>query len=137
MSPWSSPIVLVQKKDHSTRFCVDYRALNDVTRKDSYPLPNIQDCFDALGGTKWFSSIDLQSCYWQVGMSPIHSPKTAFTCSEGLFQIKVLPFGCCNGVPTFQRFMDDVLSGLRWKVCLLYLDDIIVFPRPLKNMLSN
>ena len=131
VSPWSSPIVLVEKKDHSTRFCVDYRALNDVTRKDNYPLPNIQDCFDALGGTKWFSSIDLQSGYWQGGMSPIHASKTAFTCSEGLclFQFKVLPFGCCNGVPTFQRLMDYVLSGLRWKVCLLYLDDIIVFSK--------
>ena len=129
VSPWSSPIVLVEKKDHSTRFCVDYRALNDVTRKDSYPLPNIQDCFDALGGTEWFSSIDLQSGYWQLGMSPSDAPKTAFTCSEGLFQFKVLPFGCCNGVPTFQRLMDYVLSGLRWKVCLLYLDDIIVFSK--------
>ena len=59
-SPWSSPIVLDEKKDHSTRFCVDYRRLNDVTRKDSYPLPHIQDCFDALGGTSWFSSIGLQ-----------------------------------------------------------------------------
>ena len=129
VSPWSSPIVLVEKKDHSTRFCVDYRALNDVTRKDSYPLPNIPDCFDALGGTEWFSSIDLQSGYWQLGMSPSDAPKTAFTCSEGLFQFKVLPFGCCNGVPTFQRLMDYVLSGLRWKVCLLYLDDIIVFSK--------
>ena len=62
-------------------------------------------------------------------MSPIDAPKTAFTCSEGLFQFKVLPFGCCNGVATFQRLMDYVLSGLRWKVCLLYLDDIIVFSK--------
>ena len=126
-SPWSSPIVLVKKKDHTTRFCIDYRALNEITRKDSYPLPNIQDCFDALGGTTWFSSIDLQSGYWQVGMSSADAPKTAFTCSEGLFQFKVLPFGCCNGPPTFQRVMDYVLSGLRWKICLLYLDDVIVF----------
>ena len=126
-SPWSSPIVLVEKKDHFTRFCIDYRALNEITRKDSYPLPNIQDCFDALGGTTWFSSIDLQSGYWQVGMTSADAPKTAFTCSEGLFQFKVLPFGCCNGPPTFQRLMDYVLSGLRWKICLLYLDDVILF----------
>lgn len=132
-SPWSSPIVLVEKKDHSTRFCVDYRALNEITRKDSYPLPNIQDCFDAFGGTSWFSSIDLQSGYWQVGMSSADAPKTAFTCSEGLFQFKVLPFGCCNGPPTFQRLMDYVLAGLRWKICLLYLDDVIVFSKTFED----
>ena len=133
ISPWSSPIVLVEKKDHCTRFCVDYRALNEITRKDCYPLPNIQDCFDALGGTSWFSSIDLQSGYWQVGMSPEYAPKRAFACSEGLFQFKVLPFGCCNGPPTFQRIMDYVLSGLRWKICLLYLDDIIVFSKTFED----
>ena len=129
ISPWSSPIVLVEKKDHSTRFCDDYRALNEITRKDCYLLPNIQDCFDALDGTSWFSSIDLQSGYWQVGMSPEDAPKQDFTCTEGLFQFKVLPFGCCNGPPTFQRLMDYVLSGLRWKICLLYWDDIIVFSK--------
>ena len=112
-SPWSSPIVLVTKCDNSTRLCIDYRALNEVTRKDSYPLPNIQDYFDALVGTCWFSSIDLQSRYWQVGMSPEDAPKIAFTCSEGLFQFNVLPFGCCNGPPTFQRLMDFVLAGLK------------------------
>ena len=69
ISTWSSQIVLVEKKDHSMRFCVDYRALNEVTKKDSYPLPRIDDCFDALTGTHWFSSIDLQSGYWQVGFS--------------------------------------------------------------------
>ena len=93
ISPWSSPIVLVEKKDHSTRFSDDYRARaqNEITRKDCYPLPNIQDCFDALGGTSWFSSIDLQSGYWQVGMSPEDAPKQAFTCTEGLFQLKFCP----------------------------------------------
>ena len=133
INPWSSPIVLATKKDHSTRFCVDYRALNEITRKDSYPLPNIQDCFDALGGTSWFSSIDLQSGYWQVEMQKEDAPKTAFTCSEGLFQFKVLPFGCCNGPPTFQRLMDFVLAGLKWRICLLYLDDVIVFSKTFED----
>ena len=95
-------MVLVEKKDHSTRFCVDYRALNDITSKDSYPLPRIDDYFDALGGTTWFSSIDLQSGYWQVAMDPDSIDKTAFSCQSGLFQFRVLPFGVCNGphVPT-------------------------------------
>ena len=136
-SPWSSPIVLVKKKDNSTRFCVDYRALNSVTRKDSYPLPRIQDCLDALGGTHWFSSIDLQSGYWQSEVLPQHAPKTAFACSSGLFQFKVLPFGVCNGGATFQRLMDYVLSGLSWKICLLYLDDIIVFSKTFEEHVQN
>lgn len=128
-SAWSSPIVLVKKKDNTTRFCLDYRALNDITKKDSYPLPRIDDCFDALGGTSWFSSIDLQSGYWQVAMNPDDAPKTAFSCTSGLFQFRVLPFGVCNGPPTFQRLMEHVLSGLQWKICLLYLDDIIIFSK--------
>ena len=126
ISAWSSQIVLVEKKDHSMRFCVDYRALNEVTKKDSYPLPRIDDCFDALTGTHWFSSIDLQSGYWQVGLSPSAMEKTAFSCPSGLFQFKVLPFGVCNGPPMFQRLMEHVLAGLQWKICLLYLDDFFV-----------
>ena len=137
VSPWSSPVVLVKKKDNSTRFCVDYRALNAVTRKDSYPLPRIQDCLDALGGTHWFSSIDLQSGYWQLEMSPQDAPKTAFACSSGLYEFKVLPFGLCNGVPTFQRLMDYLLSGLSWKICLLYLDDVIVFSKTFEEHVQN
>ena len=125
--------MLVEEKDHSTGFCIDYRSLNEIMRKDSYPLPNIQDCFDALGGTTWFSSIDLQSGYWQVGMSSADARKTAFTCLECLFQFKVLPFGCCNGPLTFQRLMDYVLSGLRWKICLLYLNDVINFSKTFED----
>ena len=92
-------MVLVEKKYHSTRFCVDYRAFNDITSKDSYPLPRIDDCFDALGSTTWLSSIDLQSGYWQVAMDPDSIDKTAFSCQSGLFQFRVLPFGVCNGPP--------------------------------------
>lgn len=136
-SAWSSQVVLVEKKDHSTRFCVDYRTLNDLTRKDSYPLPRIDDCFDALGGTSWFSSIDLQSGYWQLSMHPDSIEKTAFSCQSGLFQFKVLPFGVCNGPPTFQRLMEHVLSGLQWKICLLYLDDIIVFSKTFEEHLEK
>ena len=137
ISAWSSQIVLVEKKDHSMRFCVDYRALNEVTKKDSYPLPRIDDCFDALTGTHWFSSIDLQSGYWQVGLSPSAMEKTAFSCPSGLFQFKVLPFGVCNGPPTFQRLMEHVLAGLQWKICLLYLDDVIVFSKTFGDHLDR
>lgn len=125
-SAWSSAIVLVPKKDGSTRFCVDYRKLNDVTIKDAYPLPRVDDCLDALANSKWFSSMDLNSGFWQIGMAEEHKEKTAFSTSLGLFHFKVMPFGLCNSPSTLSRLLEDVLRGLQWEECLLYMDDIIV-----------
>ena len=125
-SPWSSPIVLAKKHDGTTRFCVDYRKVNEVTRKDAYPLPRVDDTLDTLVGSKFFTTLDLASGYWQVEVAPEDQPKTAFTTPEGLYQFKVMPFGLCNPPATFQRLMDRVLSGLKWSSCLVYFDDIIV-----------
>ena len=125
-SPWSSPIVLAKKHDGTTRFCVDYRKVNEVTRKDAYPLPRVNDTLDTLVGSKFFTTLDLASGYWQVEVAPEDQPKTAFTTPEGLYQFKVMPFGLCNAPETFQRLMDRVLSGLKWSSCLVYFDDIIV-----------
>ena len=125
-SPWASPIVLVKKKDGSTRFCVDYRRLNSVTRKDSYPLPRIDDTLEALSGATWFSTLDLRSGYWQVEVHPSDRENTAFSTGRGLWQFKVMPFGLCNAPATFERLMEKVLAGLPLTVRLIYLDDILV-----------
>ena len=136
-SPWSSPVVLVTKKDGGTRFCVDYRQLNDATVKDAYPLPRIDDTLDMLAGKQWFSTLDLASGYWQVSLSRDARAKTAFATHSGLFQFRVMPFGLCNAPATFERLMDRVLQGLRWSRCLVYLDDIISFGGTFGAALSN
>lgn len=125
-SEWSSPVVLVTKKDGSTRFCVDYRRLNSVTKVDAYPIPRVDDCLEALVGNSWFSSMDLCSGFWQVKMDENDIYKTAFsTSSNGMYHFKVMPFGLVNSPATFQRLMENVLRGLQWVQSLLYIDDII------------
>ncbi|KAG1930770.1 thy-1 membrane glycoprotein [Pimephales promelas] len=136
-SPWAAPVVLVKKKDGSLRFCVDYRKLNDVTRKDAYPLPRIDDALDSLTNACWFSTLDLVSGYWQVEVDPQDRPKTAFITRQGLFEFNVLSFGLCNSPSTFQRLMDVVLADLQWTTCLVYLDDIIVFGRTFQEHLQR
>ena len=136
-SPWASPIVLVRKSDGSTRFCVDFRKLNDITRKDTYPLPHIEDTLATLAGSKIFSTLDLLSGYWQVGMANEDQEKTAFGTTEGLFEFRVMPFGLCNAPATFQRLMDLVLAGLLWSHCLVYVDDVIVLGKDFSDHISN
>ncbi|UYV83768.1 hypothetical protein LAZ67_X000075 [Cordylochernes scorpioides] len=126
-SPWSFPVILVKKRDGKYRFCVDYRKLNDVTVKDVYPIPRIDEVLDTLQGSKYFSAIDLKSGYWQVEVEEKDKEKTAFTTAHGLYEFNVMPFGLCNAPATFERNMENMLGNLRWQICLCYLDDVIIY----------
>ncbi|KAK7884629.1 hypothetical protein WMY93_027752 [Mugilogobius chulae] len=137
-SPWASGVVMVNKKNNpEMRFCVDYRPLNSVTRKDSYPLPRIDESLDLVSGSSWFSSLDLRSGYWQVPLSPDARPKTAFCTGRGLWQFRVLPFGLCNAPATFERLMEKVLADIPRQECLVYLDDILVHGNSFETALES
>ena len=127
----------MKKNTDERRFFIDYRKLNEATKKDVYPLPRIDECLDAMSGARWFSTFDLQSGYHQVLLDPASSNKTTFISREGTLRFKVLPFGLCNAPATFQRFMDLVMSGLKLEICLVYLGDIIVFSKELPNHLQS
>ena len=111
-SPWASPVVLVRKKDGSLRLCVDYRALNSVTKADSFPLPRIDDILDQLGESRYFTTLDLKSGYWQVKVHPSCREKTAFITHEGLYEFRVMPFELMNAPTVFQRLMRRVLRDI-------------------------
>lgn len=98
-SPWAAPIVLVKKKDGTWRFCVDYQKLNALTHKDAFPLPRIEESLTCLKQSRWFSTLDLASGYWQVEVDPKDREKTAFTTPLGLYEFHRMPFG----LATLQR----------------------------------
>ena len=136
-SPWSSPIVMVRKKDGSWRFCIDYRKLNSVTHHDAYPLPRIDSTLDSLAGSTYFTTLDLASGYWQVEVEEQDREKTAFSTPRGHFEFNVMRFGLTNATATFRRLMDCVLAGLTETQCLIYIDDIIVFSRSFPEYLQR
>ena len=127
VSPWNSPLILVKKKDGTLRVCIDFRRLNTVTVGDKYPLPRITELLQSLHGSKIFTSVDLESAYWQLGVRSEDRPKTAFTTEQGHFQFKVMPYGLKNAGSVFSRLMAIVLTGLIGISVLVYLDDVVVF----------
>ena len=126
-------MVLVAKPDGTQRFCVDYRALNSVTKRDLYPLRRCDDILESLAEVQWFSHLDLLRGYWPIDVAMEDHEKTAFATPVGLYQFRRLSFGLTNAPACFMRAMHLILKGLCWSDCLVYLDDIIIFGRTLEE----
>ena len=136
-SPYAAPVVMTTKKDGDPRFCVDYRKLNQVTIKDRYPLPRIDDTIDALHGAKYFTTLDLFSGYWQIEIDEQDKHKTAFVCEYGQYEFNRMPFGLTNAPSTFQRLMNRILKPVLYESVLVYLDDIIIFSKTVDEHISH
>jgi len=138
-SVWHSPVVLVKKKDQTYRFAIDYRALNKITKSISHPLPRLDDVLDSVGesAATIFSTLDLNSAYFQMELDPETKHKSAFITHEGVFVWNRMPFGLKNAPMSFQMLMSQVLRGLNWKIVLCYIDDILVFSRTFDEHLSH
>ena len=125
-STWSSPCVLVPKKDGSFRFCTDFRKVNFLTKPDSYPLPRIEDCIDLVGHSKrYVSTFDLLKGYWQVPLTERAREISALVTPDGLYQYKVVPFGMRNTPATFQHLINTVIADIPG--CEGYIDDVIIY----------
>ena len=136
-SNYASNVTLVRRPNGKYRFCIDYRKLNAQTVRDSYCIPLISSCYDVLGGASYYSTLDQTSSYWQVPLDEQTAHKSAFLTRGGLYEFTVGAFGLTSMVATFQRLMNLVLSGLSWKMCLCFLDDVIVFSDTFENHLSR
>lgn len=137
ISPFASPVLLVKKKDGSWRFCVDYRKLNSITLKNKFPMPIVDELLDELGGSKWFSKLDLRAGYHQIRMVPEDEHKTAFKTHCGHYQFREMPFGVCGGPSTFQCGMNFMFAPQNRKYVIMFMDDILVFSKSFLEHLDH
>jgi hypothetical protein len=128
-SPWEASVLFVQKKDGSQRMYVDYRSLNDVTIKNKYPLPRIEDLFDQMRGDRVFSKIDLRSGYHQMKIRPSDIPKTAFSTRYGLYEFTVMLFGLTNAPAYFMNLMNKVFMEYLDRFVVVFIDDILIYSK--------
>ena len=132
-SPWGAPVLFVKKKDGSMRLCVDYRALNEVTIKNKYTLPRIDDLFDQLKGAKYFSKIDLRSGYFQLKIRESDIPKTAFVTRYGQFEFTVMSFGLTNAPAYFMNLMNKIFMDELDKFFVVFIDDILIYSKSVQE----
>jgi hypothetical protein len=132
-SPWSSPVLLKKKPDGTYRFLVDFRRLNSITKKDSYPQPSAEELLHRLAGHRYFTKLDLKSGYFQIPIHATDIPKTAIATQDGLYEFTVLAQGLMNAPPTFQRVMNELLANGRWDYVVVYLDDIVIFSKTIEE----
>jgi hypothetical protein len=128
-SPWGAPVLFVQKKDGSQWMCVDYRSLNDVTVKNKYRLPRIEDLFDQMRGARVFSKIDLRSGYHQMKIRPSDIPKTNFSTRYGLYEFTVMSFGLTNAPAYFMNLMNKVFMEYLDRFVVVFIDDILIYSK--------
>ena len=128
-SPLALPVCLVKKPDGAYRFCVNYRRVNAVSKQDAFLIPDIRDVLDSLRDMKYYATIDLLSGYWQLGMTDQAKERSAFCTRRGLFHFNRMPFGLSGAPVTFCRRMQKVLKDQLCKICLFYLDDVIVYAK--------